>query len=256
MAFVGDPPLFRPPPNTPVYVSVTFTWDIPEGERLKRAWSDYFSDVQIGGPAFGDPGGEFIPGRFVKDGVTITSRGCPKKCDFCFVPKREGAIRELDIKSGWTVQDNSLLACSREHIEKVFAMLKKQPEPISFNGGLDTLFLAAWHRPLFDSIRLKDLWFACDYPAALKPLQKAAYILNGISVNKLRCYVLIGHKNETIFEAEGRLEAVYRLGFLPFAQLYKSEGMVNHSKEWKALARKWSRPAIYRAAMKERINAD
>ncbi len=33
LAFVGDPPLFRPP-EQPVMVSVTFTWDIPEGERL------------------------------------------------------------------------------------------------------------------------------------------------------------------------------------------------------------------------------
>lgn len=256
LAFVGDPPLFRPQTDMPVKISVVFTWDISEGERLKRGWSDYYSDVQIGGPAYGDPGGEFTPGLFVKEGVTITSRGCPKKCGFCFVPRREGSIRELNIKPGWIVQDNNLLACSGGHVKAVFGMLKEQPHPISFNGGLDSVYLSDLHRPLFDSIRLKELWLACDYPNALKPLQKAARILDGISRNKLRCYVLIGHKDETLTEAEKRLEDVYRLGFLPFAQLYKSEFTTNHSKKWKTLARKWSRPAIYKTAMKTRNQKD
>lgn len=48
LAFVGNTPLFRPE-DQPVRVSVVFTWDIPEGERLVRAWSDYYSDVKIGG---------------------------------------------------------------------------------------------------------------------------------------------------------------------------------------------------------------
>jgi len=78
LSFVGDPPLFRPQEDLPVSVSVTFTWDRPEGERLVKAWSELYSDVKIGGPAYGDPGGDFIPGRFIKAGAIITSRGCPR----------------------------------------------------------------------------------------------------------------------------------------------------------------------------------
>ncbi len=81
LAFVGDPPLFRPQDRSvPVRISVTFTWYIPEGQRLLKAWSGYYDDVQLGGPAFDDKGGEFEPGRFIKHGVTITSRGCPNAC--------------------------------------------------------------------------------------------------------------------------------------------------------------------------------
>ncbi len=115
LAFVGDPPMFRPP-EQPVRVSAVFTWDIPEAIRLKWAWSSYYSDVQIGGPAFDDPGGEFIPGRFIKHGVTITSRGCPNRCPWCYVPGREGLIKEFPIVSGWIIQDNNILACRRPHI--------------------------------------------------------------------------------------------------------------------------------------------
>ena len=36
LAFVGDPPLFRPKERV-VNISVTFTWDLPEANRLQRA---------------------------------------------------------------------------------------------------------------------------------------------------------------------------------------------------------------------------
>ena len=136
LAFVGDPPLFRPPEMT-VRISCTFTWDIQEALRLERSWSRFYSDIQIGGPAFDDPGAEFVPGRFIKYGVTITSRGCSKNCEWCLVPRREGWIRELPINNGWDVNDNNLLACSEKHVLKVFEMLRRQPEPIKFSGGLD-----------------------------------------------------------------------------------------------------------------------
>lgn len=60
LSYIGYPPLFRPP-EMPVRISVTFTWDIPLAQKLYMAWSAYYQDVQIGGPAFNDPGGEFIP---------------------------------------------------------------------------------------------------------------------------------------------------------------------------------------------------
>ena len=254
LAFIGDPPLFRPA-QMPVRISVTFSWDLLEGQRLLKAWADYYDDVKIGGPALGDPGGEFEPGRFLKEGVTMTSRGCPKTCKFCFVPEREGAVRELPIKGGWIVQDNNLLACSRKHIEAVFEMLKIQPEPAEFAGGLDTIYLQDWHRDLLDSIKIKQMFFACDTPAGIKPLERAAGILDGISQNKRRCYTLIGFNGEKLADAEKRLERVYKLGFLPFAQLYQEEKKIEYSKDWKALARTFSRPAGTRAHMKTKAAA-
>ena len=96
LAFVGDPPLFRPP-EQPVRISVAFTWDRVEGYRLQSGWRQFYQSVELHGPAFDNPGDEFVPGRFIKEGVTITSRGCPKRCPWCFVPQREGKIRELEI---------------------------------------------------------------------------------------------------------------------------------------------------------------
>lgn len=245
LTFIGDPPLFRPDKTTPVYVSVTFTQEKAEGERLAKAWGQYYENVQLGGPAFGDPGGEFIPGRFLKEGCTITSRGCPKRCPWCFVPKREGGIRELSIKPGWIVQDNNLLACSESHIRAVFDMLKEQNRGIFFNGGLDKDYLHDWHMKLLDSIKIGEVWLSCDGPAEMKPFAVAAKILSGLPMKKRRCYVMVGHNGETLIEAERRLETVLELGFMPFCQLYRAESPKIYSPEWRRLQRKWARPAAY-----------
>lgn len=174
LAFVGSPPLFLPDDRSiPVKISVTFTWHKPLAERLASEWREHFDDVQLGGPAYNDAGGEFTPGLFLKEGCTITSRGCPKKCGWCVVPQNEGVIRTLKIQPGYIVQDNNLLACPEWHIREVFQMLKEQNRRIFFNGGLDKHYLKDWHRPLFDSIPLGELWFACDTTSDLPWLEKS-----------------------------------------------------------------------------------
>jgi hypothetical protein len=247
-AFIGFPDLFMPP-EQPVRISVTFTWDIPLAERIYSAWKIYYSVVQIGGPAFGDPGGEFEPGLFMKEGVTITSRGCVRKCPWCFVPDREGKIRELEIKPGWIVQDNNLLACSKKHIEAVFEMLREQKRAITFSGGLDTRLLTDWHRKLFDTIKIHELWFACDSEKQIDQLRTTARIMDGIKPYKRRCYTMIGFDGETIGQAEKRLETVYELGFFPFCQLYQGANRKEYEKPWRDLQRKWARPAAYNKAL-------
>ncbi len=248
LAFYEEPPLFDVP-NLPVRVSVTFTWDRDKGQQLYRAWACRSLDIKIGGPAIYSTQYEqqFTPGLFLRPGVTITSRGCPKDCKWCLVKKREGDLQELEIKSGYIIQDNNLLACSNEHFQKVCDMLSKQKEPAEFKGGLDIDYLYAWHVDLLREIRVKELWVACDRTEDLKRLDKAADLLSDFPINKKRCYVLIGRGEETLAEAESRCAAVYEKGFLPFAQLYRSEQPIEKSREWKQLVRKWSRPAIYRS---------
>lgn len=247
LAFVGEPPLFRPADRaTPVRISVTFTWHKRQAEVLRQSWSRFYDDVQVGGPAYDDPGGEFTPGRFLKTGCTITSRGCPKKCGFCVVPRREGGIRELKIHPGWIVQDNNLLACSEGHTRSVFDMLRAQNRRIFFNGGLDKHYLKDWHRPLFDSIPIGELWFACDTRQDVPALEGASRILKGIDIRKRRCYVLVGYdQTETLEQAETRLQRVLDLEFMPFCQLYQPDDLKVWPDEWRKLQRKWARPAAY-----------
>jgi hypothetical protein len=246
--FFGEPPLYALP-DVQVMISVTFSWDIAEGERLFRAWRKRTKWVGVGGPAHASLNNAFTPGRFIKPGVTFTSRGCPKRCPWCLVHRREGKLRELtDIAAGNIVQDNNLLACSREHFERVCEMLRTQ-KAIKFSGGLDIDYLRPWHVDRLKKLRVKELWLACDRNEDLPRLAKARDLLGDFPEDKRRCYVLGGFDGELLAEAHLRCEHVYKMGFLPFAQLYRGDDgktLEPRSKAWREWARKWSRPAAYR----------
>ena len=227
-------------------MSVSFTWDLPEAERLARAWSRV-APVKIGGPATGMRGEDFTPGMYLKPGYVITSRGCPNRCWFCSVWRREGsAVRELSINAGYNVLDDNLLACGESHIRAVFAMLAEQKVPALFTGGIEAKLLKPWHVQLFKSIRPKRIYFAFDTPDDLPPLEEAARLFRSAeygSRNILYCYVLIGYESDTFNAAEDRLNSVVKLGLTPMAMLYRDNSYRQPSSEWRRFQRSWARPA-------------
>ena len=246
---IGSPSLFIPE-HKEIHISIIFTWDIQKGLELQKEWQSVTDKpVLTDGPAFNNLGDEFIPGKYCKNGITITSRGCPNNCKYCFVPGREGKIRELEIKQGKIIQDNNILACSKSHIQKVFEMLKKQ-NSIEFKGGLEPGRMNKLIAEDLRGLRIKSLWLACDTKNQVKALSKAVQILQdaGFSRNHLRCYVLIGDDFE---ENLNRLIEVYKIGCLPFAQLYQPEEKIDYSQDWKDFCRTWSRPAAYKTYLKE-----
>jgi hypothetical protein len=249
-AFVGDPPLIRPE-ATEVHVDCTFTWDIPEARRLEAAWRQYYM-TKIGGAANNDFGGQFTPGLYVRQGVTFTSRGCNNRCPWCLAWQREGRFREIEIHPGNNILDNNILQCSKEHWSEVVDMLRSQ-RGVRFSGGLDSRELTDSQADDLRTLSIKHLFFACDTKEAIKPLERAKRRLEGFTMSELRAYVLIAFNNETIDQAQARLIEVYELGFMPFAQLYQPpDDHIKYSREWRELARVWTRPAIAKAYMRWR----
>ena len=236
-----------PGEKTPLYdeihISVTFTWDLQKIESLRKAWSK-FGLVKIGGPALDDPGNAYTSGLYLNKDVTITSRGCPNKCSFCFVWRREGALRELPIVPGRIIQDNNILACSDSHLRKVFDMLKDQRK-IDFSGGLEAGRLNKGIVEELRQLRIYQIWLAYDRPQDKEKVSKAIELLRPyFNRNKIRCYTLIGYGNDTIKAAEDRLKWLWDAGALPFAMLYHTH------TEWKKLQRTWTRPAAMSCVMK------
>jgi len=236
-----------------VRVSVAWTWDKERGEKLADAWRVVTKRVLIGGPAYDDPGGEFMPGLYVKRGYVMTSRGCPNHCWFCSVPKREGAIRELQIKDGYNVLDSNLLACSEKHINAVFDMLARQPERPKFTGGLEAARMTPKIAARLAVLKPSSAYFAYDTPDDYAPLCAAAKMLNAAGISgrgrNFFVYVLIGYKNDTFEKAEKRLVSVLRLGLLPMAMLYnRAEGRVD-AQSWKRLQREWANKIIVGSKM-------
>ncbi len=241
-----------------VHVSCTFTWDLPMAEKLSKAWS-CVAPVRIGGPATGEAGGEFVPGRYVKQGYVLTSRGCPNNCWFCSVPKREGSIRELPITEGWNLLDDNLLACSQQHQQQVFAMLKRNKKngPVQFTGGLEAKRLEQWHVDALRDLRPKQMFFAYDTPDDLEPLQRAGEMLLNAGFTTashcLRAYVLCGWGKDTFEAADKRMRETVAAGFMPMAMLYRDKS--GHRKqEWMRWQRQWARPALIAKASENEIS--
>lgn len=235
-----------------VHISVTFTYDKPAAERLYEQWR-HVAPTKIGGVAYGDDSLEFIPGRYIRPGYTITSRGCPRRCWFCGVWKKWPVAHPLPIHPGWNVLDDNLLACPREHVEAVFAMLRGQKRRVEFTGGLEALSLQDYQVDLLASLKPRpNMFFAYDPGDAFETLESAASRLLAAGFtrrsHRLRCYVLIGHPKDTLALAEQRLRQMVGIGFTPFAMLWRPETPSQQryapGHDWRAFQRHWARPAL------------
>lgn len=230
-----------------VHISVAFTWDKAWAEDAAKQWG-CVAPVKVGGPAFNTPGGEFVPGLYLKMGYVITSRGCHNRCWFCNVPKREGGIvRELAICEGWNVTDDNLLACSEGHIREVFEMLRHQKVRPCFTGGLEAKLLTYERAKELYGLKPQRMYFAYDTPDDLMPLVEAGTMLYDAgfrhSDRVLGCYVLVGYKGDTKEKAFDRMKEAYDAGFIPMAMLYRNhEG--ESSPEWRSFQRQWANPVI------------
>jgi hypothetical protein len=256
MAFFGPPDMFVEADE--VHIDVTFTADKSRAESLAELWK-FVASVKIGGVAYGDPGQEFVPGRYIKRGYTFTSRGCPRRCWFCSVWKRDPIPRLLEIQDGWNILDDNLLACPEPHVRQVFAMLRQQGRRVEFTGGLEALALQDYQVGLLADLRPRpNCFFAYDPGDAFETLQSAAVrlIAAGFTArsHRLRCYVLIGFPKDSIASADQRLNAVLNLGFTPHAMLWQPEtpSAEKHRPglEWRRFQRLWARPILIHSRVK------
>jgi hypothetical protein len=236
-----------------VNISVAFTYDLKKAEELYRQWR-YVSNTTIGGPAINEPEGEFVPGIYLKEGLVITSRGCPNHCWFCEAWKRNGTIRELKINNGWNLMDDNILACSEQHIKSVFEMLKKQNHPIRFTGGLEARRLQDWHCAELRQINPAVMYFAYDTPDDYEPLIEAGKKLQAVgfspSNHQMLCYVLMGYPKDTFEKAEKRCIETMRAGFVPFGMLWKNKDG-EENKTWRRFQREWANIVITTSKMKK-----
>jgi hypothetical protein len=258
LAFFDAPGMFAEADE--VHVDVTFTADKSRAELLAEQWQRV-APTKVGGVAYGDPGAEFVPGRYIKHGYTFTSRGCPERCWYCSVWKRDPNIRLLPIQDGWNILDDNLLACPEDHFRAVIDMLERQDRRAEFTGGLQASRLKDWHVDGFTRLRPRPVFFfAYDDPdkcrksppeamrEAAKKMLSAGFTA---ASHRLRTFVFIGFPQDTFDKAEARLREMLSIGFTPYAMLWQPETPSAEkwrpSPEWKKFQRSWARPAIIHA---------
>lgn len=217
-----------------VFVSVPFTWLLPQAHKICRWNKNAGMRVFAGGPAVdlmpeyladvAECGGDLFPLPLSRHnpGATFTTRGCIRRCGFCAVPKIEGDLREL---TDWTpapiVCDNNLLAASRRHFDTVIDRLKVF-KGVDFNQGLDARLLNAHHIERLQELRLPILRFAFDNVASEAVVMDAIsrVLAAGFAKRRVHCYVLFGF-NDTPEDSLYRAETIKAAGIRPFLQRYQ-----------------------------------
>jgi hypothetical protein len=149
--------------------------------------------------------------------------------------------------------DDNLLACSRPHVEAVFAMLRRQKRRVHFTGGLEARALQDYQVGLLADLKpLPAMFWAYDPGDPFETLESAAKRMLAAGFtresHRLGCYVLIGYPLDTFAAAEKRLRDMIRIGFTPFAMLWEpdrpSQEKYRPAPEWRGFQRQWTRPAI------------
>jgi hypothetical protein len=192
-------------------ISVPFTWELPAArERILQMTFDQPKRIRVGGPAIAlmpnyfkdldvEVGGD-LPGvlqRFNPQ-ATRTTRGCPKHCPYCAVPRTEGDFVELDDwPDGPIVCDNNLLNASDAHFDLVCDLLEPH-RWADFNQGLDVDFLTEHHAERMKRIGDVLVRLAIDGPGEKPRWEHAFELLRRADINKhqIASYVLVGFNSD------------------------------------------------------------
>lgn len=175
-----------------------------------------------------------------KKSYGFLTRGCLRKCPWCFVPKKEGEIRaHADIEEfarhkEVILMDNNVLA--HDHGIKQIEKIAKLGLRVDFNQGLDARLIDNDIARRLSKIKFIDyVRLACDRAEMIEPIRKAVELLrwHNVSPARLFCYVLV----TDIADALERVRFLKSMYVLPFAQPYRDTGGSGPTREQKAFAR-------------------
>lgn len=192
-----------------LYVSVPFTWNLPEVRSFLLQRSLLWDTAVVGGPAVKlMPGylaglervtlGDELPGvlQRVNPMATRTTIGCPRRCAFCGVGTIEpGPFRELvDWPDLPILCDNNIIAASLSHFERVIERLTRWGWA-DFNQGLDARLLTKRHASLIAGIGKPMVRLALDWDGMRDEWERAFGVLReaGMPLHSIRSYAIIGH---------------------------------------------------------------
>lgn len=214
------------------YASCVFSWNAKHTNGLS-------SDVIIGGSGIDlkmelPPEIEHIMPDYslypkVNFSLGFTSRGCIRKCSWCIVPKKEGAIKPwASIYEFWDSRHNKIILLDNNLLaspnwKETLIELGKENVEVDFNQGLDIRLIDDEKVSYLKGVRTKVLRFAFDDIAYEKALRRGIELLinNGISPRMLSFYVLVGFNgDETAIE---RVEILKSYNVDIYPMIYKGE---------------------------------
>lgn len=133
------------------------------------------------------------------------TRGCPNKCFWCVVPKKEGEVRpywDIDrVANGnkkVVLMDNNFLAAG-DYAKSQLTRIIKRGYRIDFNQALDARLLTEDFAELLAQVRWIDsrIRFGCDTHAQITECERAISLLHEHGYKgEFFLYTMIGGKND------------------------------------------------------------
>lgn len=212
------------------YISVAFSWRLPDAYQRAVWYRSAGYRVQAGGPAVwvrknyladvAEIGGD-IPDAVTHHNpkATFASRGCPVGCYFCIVPRMEGKTITFipDFTPRPILCDNNLSALPVEYQNHIIKRYQNTDTPLEdANSGFEPHAFDedTYHR--WKAINRGPWRFAFDEMGEAEDVRRMMGILRYEPASKKRVYVLIG--NEPKAACLERIQKVIEWGGEPHAQ--------------------------------------
>ena len=121
-----------------------------------------------------------------KTAYGFLTRGCPNKCKWCVVPKKEGGIRPyMDVddiamngRTNLILMDNNVLACDYG-LAQIQKIIDKKYR-VDFNQALDARLVTPEIGKLLAKVKwLKRIRFGCDTQKQIEECEKAISYIDG-----------------------------------------------------------------------------
>lgn len=221
------------------YISVAFTFKLPEARKIAIYYAGIGKKVFTGGPALAHvktqkymedvswvPKGAGNPGKL--DGAlqrhnpaaTIASRGCSESCSFCIVPFMEGKFKTLpDFPVLPVLCDNNLSGLPDDYQDHIVGRYLAEGVPLlDANSGFEP---RTFNAKVFErwSVINKGVWrLAYDDLAEREYIKECLAILrkSGVPPRRVQIYTLLG--NEPYDACMQRIREVIEWGGEPFCQ--------------------------------------
>lgn len=181
--------------------------------------------------------------EIVNAGMGFTSRGCVRQCGFCFVPKKEGAFRDVaEIKDLINPRSNVLilhdnnLTADPYCIDKLHE-IKERGLIVDINQGCDIRLVNEDIAKALSEVRhLRSLHYAWDLMGFEQQVMEGIKTLSKyIKPYRHMCFILVGF-NTTFEEDVYRFRKLTEMKVDPFVMVYneneKGDIRLKHFARW------------------------
>lgn len=179
--------------------------------------------------------------QIVDVGIGFTSRGCVRKCGFCFVPAKEGTFRQetpiadiINPRSNIIILNDNNLTADPYCVEKLHE-IRDRGLIVDINQGCDVrLMTEEKARALSEVKHLRSLHYAWDlmeYEGQV--LQGIKTLTKYVKAWRHMCFMLVGF-NTTFKEDVYRYRKLEELGVRPYVMRYNEtpDIRLKHFARW------------------------